>query len=257
MRLRCTSSRRNRLWSALALLATCGLGSACSDGSYRLGGSVSEQAVDTGQQRIGLCQNGADLELIDQMEDRDGSINFSAGRAGVWFSFNDETGTQFPGTKLESFPMSALDPPRSGSRYAAHSYGSGFAIWGSGIGFDLRAQQPYDASAYAGITFWARSAPGASSTLRLAVTDGATSPLGGKCDFDADLCHDDFGRDLELGTGFRFFSFSWAALSQRGWSGNVLPKIDETTLYGLRFQSEPDVDFDFWIDDVAFLCHSR
>lgn len=238
------------LFAALTGLVVSG----CGDGSYRLGGGSTEGVSRTGVQRIGLCANGADLELVDQMEDGDGSINFTAGRAGVWFPFNDDTGTQFPGTKLESFPMSALDPPRSDSRYAAHSYGSGFSKWGSGIGFDMRVQQPYDASTYSGVAFWARRAPGTTSALRLAVLDGATSPLGGKCNFDAGLCHDDFGRDLELGTGFHFFSFAWAELSQRGWSGNILPAVDTTQIYGLRFQSEPNVDFDFWIDDVLLLC---
>lgn len=229
--------------------------SACSDASYRLGGSSRESVNHDGSPRIGLCVRGADLEFIDQMEDGDGSINFTNGRAGVWFPFSDETGKQFPGRDLESFPMSELDPPRAGSRYAAHSFGSGFKKWGSGIGFDMRAQQPYNASSYAGIAFWARRAPGATSAVRFDVPDQATSPLGHQCEADAGKCHDDFGSDLDLGTDFHFFSFTWRSLSQRGWSGDVQYQIDPTQIYGVRFQLEVNAEFDFWIDDIALLCH--
>lgn len=248
-------SSRSSLWLRSGAVLGALVAAACSDASYRLGGSSHESVSHDASPHSGLCANGADLEFIDQMEDGNGSIDFTNGRAGVWFAFNDETGTQFPGRNLEGFPMSALDAPRARSRYAAHSYGSGFHKWGSGIGFDMRAQQPYDAAAYAGIAFWARRAPGATAAVRFAVPDDATSPLGGKCDSDAGLCHDDFGSDLDLGPEFRFFSFTWRALSQRGWSGNVERAIDASQIYGVRFQLEVDVDFDFWIDDVALLCH--
>jgi hypothetical protein len=232
----------------------------CGDDSYRLGGD-SSAALSSASARapsVGLCSQGDAVEFIDQMEDHDGTIDFTAGRAGVWFSYNDESdGTQEPpDTGIDSFPMTVLDPPRSTSRYAAHTRGGGFSLWGAGIGLDLRAQQPYDASSYAGIGFWARRAPGATAELRLVVPDGATSPLGGRCNYDAGLCHDDFGSDVELGTSFRFYSYRWDELLQLGWAGKPLEHITSSQIYGLRFQTAPNADFDFWIDDVSLLCRA-
>jgi hypothetical protein len=268
MSIRCATCWRTSLAAPFGVAFASLLGSGCGDGSYRLGGASSEARSLTGSQRSGLCAQGADLEFIDQMEDGNGSIDFTAGRSGFWFAFNDKTGVQYPESDLPgSFPMSALERPRADSHYAARSYGSGFTLWGSGIGFDVRAQAAYDASAYAGISFWARSAAKSgidsgdgrtkgplSSALRVNVPDRGTSALGAECQA-SQRCGDDFGRDLELATMFQYFSFTWADLAQRGWSGSVLPKIDQAQIYGLRFQTDVDVDFDFWIDDVALLCH--
>jgi hypothetical protein len=260
MAIHCGPWQRSRsvVIARLCVAATCLVAAGCGDGDYRLGGAGPQQEAlqPSDVPTVGLCANGADVELIDQMEDGDGAINLTGGRAGVWFAFNDGTGTQFPKLNVESFPMAAVDPERSGSRYAARTYGSGFTTWGGGIGFDLLAQHEYDASTYAGIAFWARRAPGATAAVRLVVIDGATSPLGDECDFVHNLCHDDFGSDLELGTAFHHFSFAWADLTQRGWSGQILPSVDASRLYGVRFQTDASVDFDFWIDDVALLCRA-
>jgi hypothetical protein len=240
----------------LGLAVTSLLGSGCGDGSYRLGGAVNEAHPLSGSVRVGLCAQGADLELIDSMEDGSGSIDFTAGRSGFWFSFNDKSGKQYPETDLPgSFPMSSLDRPRGSSHYAARSFGSGFSGWGAGIGFDVRAQAPYDASGYAGISFWARSAPKASTALRVNVPDIGTSALGSECEVAS--CGDDFGHELSLETSFQYYSFVWADLAQRGWSGRVFPNIDASKIYGLRFQIDPGADFDFWIDDVTLLCHGN
>ncbi|HEX9618660.1 MAG TPA: hypothetical protein VF989_00910 [Polyangiaceae bacterium] len=238
------------------------LASGCSDGAYRLGELVDIDERDAPAEpsdvrRLGLCSERADLELVDDMEDEDGSIDLTEGRAGVWFAFNDESGTQVPRLATELFPMDPVDPPRDESFFAAHTYGSGFDEWGAGIGFELRVQQPYDASRYAGIALWARVERGASSLLRLDVTDRNTSPFGGVCDVEADLCHDNFGADLELDTHWKWFSFEWDELEQRGWSGELLERIDSSALYGVRFQTAPSEEFDFWIDDVVFLCPER
>ena len=263
MSIRCATC----FWSSVSVAFASLLSSGCGNGSYRLGGASSEAHPLNGAQRAGLCAQGADLEFIDQMEDGDGTIDFTAGRSGSWFAFNDRTGIQYPAADLPRFPMTQLERPRADSHYALRTYGSGFTLWGSGVGFDVRSQAPYNASAYAGIAFWARRAPDAStpgaadaglsrpltSALRVNVPDRGTSALGVECEA-TQRCGDDFGRDLALDTSFQFFSFLWADLAQRGWSGSLLPQIDQSQIYGLRFQTDVDVDFDFWIDDVALLC---
>jgi hypothetical protein len=251
MSIRCVGWRQSRSRLALAA-ALCGLASSgCSDESHRLGGA---QASASGTPRIGPCESGADMEAIDLMEDRDGTIEMIARRGGVWFSFNDKTGAQVPAYDDEIFAMSELDPPRSGSHYAARSYGGGFTDWGAGIGFELYNQKAYDVSSYAGISFWARRAPNKASALRFAVTDSATAPRGGQCR-EHEGCSDYFGSDLSLGTAFRRYSFTWSELAQEGWGEPHPDSVNTSQIYGVRFQADPLEDFDFWVDDIALLCH--
>lgn len=248
MSIRCATWRQNlsvagRLGTALC----CVLAVGCCDDSHRLGGP----------QHARLCSEGAELEIIDQMEDGDGTIELIAQRGGSWFSFNDKTaGTQEPASDAETFAMSELVPPRSGSHIAARSRGGGFTIWGAGIGFEIYSQKAYDLSSYAGITFWARREPDTASTLRFAVTDVATAPRGHQCHDNDAACSDYFGSDVSLATSFQRYSFTWAELAQVGWGKPNPPSVDPSQIYGLRFQMYQGESFDFWIDDIALICNA-
>lgn len=225
----------------------------CSDDSYRLGGTKEGHEAA----RIGLCSKGAELELIDSMEDGVPTIDETAGRNGFWFTFNDKTGgTQYPGTIAEKtgFPMAPIVPARAGSEYGIRTDGSGFRLWGSGVGIHIKSQNTYDASRYAGISFWARRGRSMTTTLRFNVPDIETSALGQRCDLAGEKCDDDFGVDLTLSTSFRYFSVTWADMTQANWSHTSLPAIDPAHIYGLRFQTKENEPFDFWVDDVTLLC---
>jgi hypothetical protein len=251
----CKSSPRSL--NAIATLL-CLLPLGCSDGSHRLGGATPGESPRDGAARIGLCKDGADVEALDQMEDGDGTIDMTGARAGVWFSFNDKTdGVQLPTSDDETFVMSELEPPRGSSHFAARSHGGGFSKWGAGIGFELYSQKAYDLSSYAGISFWARRAPDTASALRFALTDAATTPRGGQCREYADYstCSDYFGVDLSLSTAFRRYSFGFEELEQEGWGEPHPASVDSSAVYGIRFQTDPFEDFDFWIDDLMLLCH--
>lgn len=257
MSIRCVAWRLSHnvshaLWAGgLALLS---LG--CSDTSHRLGGPNEQALTDA---VMTPCMSGAALEPIDDMEDNDGTIDFTAGRAGVWFAFNDQTGTQQPSPYDERFKMSAIDPPRQGSRLATHTSGSGFHGWGAGIGLELRVQRPYDASTAAGISFWARRGPDSWPELQLAIPDSATSPSGGECDFEGGFCHDDFGDTFTLTEEFQHFTRTWDQMVARGWSNQTVTAINPSAIYGVRFQVEGDANsdraFDFWVDDLSFVCN--
>jgi hypothetical protein len=256
---RALSGSASAIASVLALVGAAG----CSDARYRLGGAFATEDTSAGGSgsadavlKVGLCSQGADFELIDNMEDANALIDFTADRAGIWFSFNDGTpsATQTPPPNAEAFTMDALDVPRGASHRAAHTYGTGFTEWGAGMGFNLRLTLAYDASSYAGIAFWMRQGrANASSALRLSIPDNDTSPLSNVC--QGDLCHDDFGQDLVLTDAWQYHAVRWSDMTQRGWSGEVFPSIDASALYGVRFQSEQGGDFEFWIDDVGLLCH--
>ncbi|HYQ17088.1 MAG TPA: hypothetical protein VEQ58_15055 [Polyangiaceae bacterium] len=249
----CAAWRRSS--SVGVALLTAALGSGCSDDSYRLGGGVSGLSGPAGH-REGPCENGADIELIDSMEDQDSSIELSHGRSGNWYAFDDGSdGTQDPPVDAASFPMAKLDPARGRSHYSARERGGNFKNWGAGMAFDFKSKQPYDASHYAGISFWARRSADSDDQLLFAVPDRNTSPLAGVCDDRAGLCTDDFGAKIKLSTEFEYFSFTWAEMAQVGWSLANLKAIDTAHLYGVRFVTDLVPDFDFWIDDVALLCH--
>ena len=270
---------------ALGLLAGCGQAE-----GHRLGGSVEKldgvrDPDAAGGLRVGSCSSGADLELIDDMEDNNQSISKIAGRSGSWFSFNDLTGSQDPAMGGPTFKMSKTDPSRTGSQFNLRTSGSGFTDWGAGVGFDLATTEAYDASRYTGIAFWARVAPGTGTNLRFNVPDNNTSQYGGVCDLDCQPtvgpmgtnaptedgtcapmrgpCYDDFGVDLlgKLSDGWQLFLFPWDELSAKNWSGKNLPGVSKSALYGVRFQAngpaagQPPLTFDFSIDDVSLLCH--
>jgi hypothetical protein len=259
MSTRCAAWPRNHNAPLLlAALATSFCVGGCSDDSYRLGGPATPGP---------LCSRGDAIEYIDRMEDDEGAIEFTEGRSGFWFAFNDlkvglaadpdENGEQFPDRNGETFPMTPLEPPRDGSRFAAHTAGSGFIGWGAGIGFELRVRQPYDLSRYAGISFWARRGEEGTSNLVLALPDSNTSPIGGVCDDAHDLCHDDFGKLIKnLDTEFKQYAYSWSQLSAQDWSEAGLEGLDTSQVYGVRFQTwdQDKSPFDYWIDDVALIC---
>lgn len=261
MSILCAAWRKNRNVGArvgVALVALLGA-AGCSDDSYRLGGA--------GDANVPLCAEGAAIEYIDRMEDGEGAIEFTAGRTGFWFAFNDlvvgpaadpnEDATQYPDRNGETFPMAKLTPARDDSHYASHSYGGGFTDWGAGIGFELRVRQAYDLSKYAGISFWAKRGAEGTANLLLALPDRNTSPIGGVCDDANDLCHDDFGQLIQdLDTEFQQYTYRWSELNAQNWSEADLEGIDTSQVYGVRFQTwdKDKAPFDYWIDDVALLC---
>lgn len=266
------SSRRNvrvALFAGSVLLCSCGEAT-----GNRLGG---EAVGGPAPLRIGSCRSQADLELIEDMEDDNQAIKQAAGRSGSWFSFNDATGTQSPPAGTQLFPMEDLEPPRGTSRVAVRTTGSGFGTWGAGVGFELASTEPYDASGYAGIAFWARGAEGLTQRVRINVTDRNTSQFGPVCDLDCqpDIgptlineptdkicmeedgpCHDYFGADFgaELSGEWRFFRYLWRELHAQNWAMKNLESIVTSEVYGLRIQADRGVPFDFWLDDITFIC---
>jgi len=251
------TSRCGRLQAKLPELglitALCAL-TGCGDARHSLGGPSSSS-------QLSRCDPGAKIDLIDDMEDGNGSLFLNHGRAGVWFSYNDETNQdtgettkQWPKVGAERFFMDPIQPPRGSSTRGAHTHGAGYANWGAGIGFDLLVQQEYDASKYAGLTFFIRRAAYADASVRLNVTDRNTSPLGGVCDTDHNGCYSDFGYSLEATEDWQEMKIPWSALTQPTWAVQIYPSIVTSALFGIRFQAPPGVAFDFWIDDIAFLC---
>lgn len=197
-----------------------------------------------------------DISMIDDMEDKNGSILAAEGRVGAWYTYNDTTGMQAPPAGQMGFDMTELTPPRDESTYAANTTGSGFTTWGAGIGFDLNndgsAKQPYDASAYKGITFWAKAGTGGIKNIRLNVQDAQTAPEGNICDKTATKgCNDHRGTAVLLTEDWKQFTFAFDALKAIGF-GQSFPTFETDKLFAIQFQASQNVKFDIWLDDIAF-----
>lgn len=219
-------------------------------GGSGTGGSGGDTMADTGTP-------GA-VDVIDDMEDNDGSIAAVNGRVGAWYTYNDQTAaaTQIP---KQGDPFAMTAGGRDGSGYAANTHGSGFTVWGAGYGFNLKdpgdgdggsAKSTYDGSAYTGISFWAKAGPGSDKGMRVNVSNKDTDPTGAIC-APMDKCSDHFGSPVTLTTEWAKYTLPFAKMAQSGW-GQSVAKFDVSTLYAVQFQVGKNATFDVSIDEVAF-----
>ena len=209
----------------------------------------------------GICN--PDLEvpanaLIDDMEDQNLVIEPIEGRKGTWYSFGDDSG----GTRSSNV---VVIPGTRGalSKFAIHAQAQGFTRWGAGVGFDLdqrgsttTSKVPYDASKYVGITFWGRAA--SASTLSVVFPDKNTDPAGGICtakttEFPDGGCDHHWLTGVAFGTEWKRYTIEFASLTLEA-GGNPIPEAPATDgLISVQFRAGANVDYDIWIDDVAFL----
>ncbi|MEI9940064.1 MAG: hypothetical protein WDO69_22820 [Pseudomonadota bacterium] len=201
----------------------------------------------------------ADL-AIDDLEDGDNVIQPIGGRTGYWYTFNDGTAAQVPPpTALfkGTAPGSTLSP-----LFAATTSGPAFTSYGAGMGFDFNNTAakscPYDASAYAGIKFYAKANAGnmAAMTLKAMLKIPATTSVatGGTC---AAMCDDHYSLQPPpvLTTTWTQYTITFAAAATATFAqnnfGTVVP-FDKSKILAMQFQVAQNVAFDFSIDDITF-----
>lgn len=179
--------------------------------------------------------------LIDDFEDGDLRVLPKQGRVGGWYAYDDMT----PGTRTGAELKSA---GRAGSKNALCISGQGFTGWGGGIGFsfveDGSSRKPYDASAYTGITFWAR---GSATQFRAMLVDKYSDPAASLCT----SCYDHFQAAFTPSSEWKRYTFSWKQLKQLGF-GEAKPNVCAADLYALQFQWSGSQPFELCLDDVAF-----
>jgi hypothetical protein len=143
--------------------------------------------------------------------------------------------------------------------------GGGETVWGAGMGFDLNDRtampgdtapfnqcdagviynlsvgpvpQPFDASAYAGITFWARGS--GQETVFVQFPERRTDPWGGVCDPCAgpgpNSCYDDFEQPIVLTPNWTEYNVLFSDVGTANWSGENLRSLDTTAIYAVRFE---------------------
>ena len=169
--------------------------------------------------------SGSDMPIdpqnvIDDFEDGDPLILAANGRKGAWYTYNDETkgATQVPGSD-EAFAPVEGGP--DGSLFMGHTDGTGFAVWGAGLGLDLNNEgddeggpgirNPYDASGFQGIVFSARG----SGPVRVKFLVEAVVPMdtGGTCDSPTD-CEDAHGKIVPLTADWAQYQIGFNELFQ-------------------------------------------
>jgi|RhiMethySRZTD1v2_1073278.scaffolds.fasta_scaffold101829_2 hypothetical protein len=191
--------------------------------------------------------------VIDDGEDNNNQSAATKGRGGYWYTFADDSSAITPtaGKKGGVFNMS--QGGANGSQYGAHMNGKvgGGNIVFAGMGLNFTEPKgPYDASAYKGISFWAKKGSAGTAKVRLKVPDKNTDPDGKVCA----ECFNDFGSDLVLTEQWTKYVVPFNQMKQLGgWGSPHPPAIDPKTIYGVQFQvNEPGASYDIWIDDVEF-----
>ncbi len=189
---------------------------------------------------------------IDDCEDGQNQVKVQKGRNGYWYTFLDKVGTTITPPAGKTFIMSQGGP--NGSAYAARMLGkvsaTGDPLY-AGMGFSFtNPKGQYDASAYTGVSFYAKVGPKGIKAVRLKVPDVSTDPDGKVCT----ECFNDFGTDLSLSTEWKQYVVPFSDMSQmEGWGAPHPKGIDKSKLYGMQWQiNSPGADYDLWIDNVAF-----
>jgi len=184
--------------------------------------------------------------LVDDFEDGDVRIPPLDQRAGPWIAYNDGTAQQTPRPGSE-FLADRIPGGRDKSRFGLHSRGGKFSKWGAAVAIEFTPRRCYDASVYAGVTFWARGH--AKLRVNVKMTQVVAPEYGGSCEKD---CFDSHGALRQLSRDWKRYELRWEDLAQSGF-GTPL-QFDPHSVYSLEFATGADQPpYDFWIDDVAFL----
>jgi hypothetical protein len=187
-------------------------------------------------------------DVIDSFEDDDVLLPTTGGRAGNWYWYGDGSG------------IANVSPDKvnrgSSSVFGLNTAGSDFTVWGSGIGVDLKntsgmqsGKEPYDASAYSGVTFWARGATPLAVTVVFPDVD--TDGAGGKCT----VCDHHYFKSVQVSTDWQRFTIDFAEDLKTPEPGTE-PAPEEfkpSGIIALQFRVGPGESYEFWIDDLAFV----
>jgi hypothetical protein len=198
----------------------------------------------------------ADLS-IDDLEDGDNQIQALGHRSGFWYTYNDGTGMQTPvpdPTGLIPFKTSAGG---HSAMFSAHTSGTAFTTWGAGMGFDFNNTASkscvYNASAYAGIKFWAKGNVAIKAMVKIPGTTQSTSDSG-TCTTTG-MCEDHYFLQpkpilTDAWTQYTIDFSSATTFGQEGWGVKV--PFDKTNIIAVQFQVGMSLPFDFSVDDITF-----
>ncbi|HEY8946248.1 MAG TPA: hypothetical protein VIM73_18485, partial [Polyangiaceae bacterium] len=187
--------------------------------------------------------------VISDGESNSNQINTIKGRGGYWYTFVDPNGSTITPTAGSQGGTFAMSPGgANGTKYAAHmtgEVGNGEAVY-AGMGFNfVDPKGQYDATAYKGISFWAKKGPGSTANVRLKFPDVNTDPDGKVCK----ECFNDFGMDLQLTDDWQQYTIPYIAMTQqKGWGSPHTAGVDTSKVYGIQWQvNDKGQKYDIWV----------
>jgi hypothetical protein len=241
-----------------AAQTACDAGSAPVEEPEDAGADASDDASTGGTGPVVVCDPRPPVidptAIIDDMEDRDGSLTYTSGRNGSWWIATDDTAS---GTIEPTQPLpEAILEGRCGSDYAMRVTGQGFEVWGSILGLNLAygvgGQLPHDASFRQGIRFWARVGDTSTKRIQFNIADYHALPEGGYCVEDGTPeCFTYQVTLSQIGTSWTQYAIPFAALFHPT-EENPNEPLDPSSLYGMSFYFHSGAIFDFWVDDLEF-----
>jgi Carbohydrate binding domain (family 11) len=215
--------------------------------------SKPEQAAGakSGGNALQKCDNPVPAKdgLIDDFEDEDDQLADQDDRSGHWFIGKDDKGTT---VEPSSVSGNLSDGGANGTKKALHVTGktaSGDGAWGVEVNADFAPGRPqYDASQYAGVSFFIKSGSTKTKTIRFKASDVNTNPTGGVCK----ACFNHFGKDIKLTPEWQEVTVSFAQMKQLAGWGDPFPAITPSKLYDIEFAVASGQQFDFWVDEIKF-----
>lgn len=206
--------------------------------------------------------------LIDDFDS--GQNGFATnGLSGSWFGYTDGS----PGEQVPTASAILPEPGGpTGEGHALHVRGQGFDSWGSGFVASLATSSGgegclFDASAYDGLTFWAKGEIGEdlgvggaaydAGQLLLLVIEKDVVPLsqGGNCEAAEGACWDSHRTRLTLDSCWRRYAVPFSELAQGGF-GLAAGPLDLEELSTINFEVGRGNRYDVWIDELSFFVGS-
>jgi endoglucanase len=240
-----------------------GFGTACIVSVFLLGCSHTEPgpataapagAAGAATQAAGTGMACPSEYTIDDSEDANNQVKVQKGRNGYWYTFIDKVGSTISPPANHTFIMSKGGA--NSSMYAARFLGkissTGDPLY-AGMGFNFTDPKgQFDASAFTGISFYAKAGSGSVKAVRLKVPDVNTDPDGKVCT----ECFNDFGADLTLTDQWKQYRIPFSDMTQmEGWGAPHPKGIDKSKLYAMQWQvNSAGADYDIWVDEVTFFC---
>lgn len=183
--------------------------------------------------------------VIDDFEDGDLSLPARAGRVGNWYLFGDGTGI----ASLDSLAIKR----GAASVKGLHTRGKDFKSWGSGLGVDLNnsgasqsSKAPYDATAFAGITFWARAESEVAVTVSL--PDADTDAAGKTCT----ACEHHYYQAVQVTPTWQRFTIAFSALAREPGGAPAPTAFKPSGVFSILFRLVGQ-NYDLYVDDIAFV----
>jgi hypothetical protein len=197
--------------------------------------------------QMGVCdvfKASGQAPLIDDFEDGNSSALPNDGRSGSWHAGQDGSG--FLSTSEPPVPESG---GANGTGSALHLSGGGFSGWGANLNLELRnGAFPYDASAYRGISFWAR---GSGTRLRVIFMQQNLAPAHpcSTCDPASNECGLLYSTELAINDAWNQYTVDWTSVTP--------PTVIDTPfapdqLMTIQFEVPAAAAVDLWLDDLAF-----